>query len=156
MRKQSLWAPHPTPRSPMDSPGWATVFRNECGLAVCEWCCPLANNYKRNNLSFIFIYIRHLWEQMLSLSRHFSFYVSGSMMAATVLNCSSCIWFVAVCCWIALTAAFNVDVKAPLVKYGNVDSYFGFSVAQHNVNEDTGVSSMLVFTVQTINPIAMG
>lgn len=29
--------------------------------------------------------------------------------------------------------SFNVDVRAPIVKRGVADSYFGFSVAQHLV-----------------------
>ena len=37
----------------------------------------------------------------------------------------------------ALPSAFNVDYKVPLIKTGSDNSYFGFSVSQHYIN-DTG------------------
>jgi len=32
--------------------------------------------------------------------------------------------------------AFNLDINVPIVKEGNKDSYFGFSVAQHIIKEE--------------------
>ena len=36
----------------------------------------------------------------------------------------------------ANTFAFNLDTNVPIVKQGNPDSYFGFSVAQHQIYEE--------------------
>jgi hypothetical protein len=38
-----------------------------------------------------------------------------------------------------LAGAFNIDTKAPIIKQGSPDSYFGFSLAQHYVQDhETG------------------
>lgn len=34
---------------------------------------------------------------------------------------------------LALSNAFNLDTNVPIVKEGRTDSYFGFSVTQHQV-----------------------
>lgn len=34
--------------------------------------------------------------------------------------------------------AFNLENRLPIVKYGNVDTYFGYSVASHVIDEGDG------------------
>ncbi len=42
---------------------------------------------------------------------------------------------------LAVSYAFNMDTNVPIVKEGRTDSYFGFSVTQHQVyKHQTGTS----------------
>lgn len=41
------------------------------------------------------------------------------------------ITYVCICVLLISVSTFNLDDKLPLIKKGEVNSYFGFSVAQH-------------------------
>lgn len=39
---------------------------------------------------------------------------------------------------IASVSAFNIDTKIPFIRKGEGDSYFGFSVAEHQITNSVG------------------
>lgn len=45
--------------------------------------------------------------------------------------------FLLLLCFVHLCSPFNLEPRLPIVKRGPVDSYFGFSVAQHVIADET-------------------
>lgn len=58
------------------------------------------------------------------------------MNSTTMLVLFYTIVFVTLSYCVSDTVAFNLENRLPIVKYGNADTYFGYSVAGHMIEND--------------------